>query len=351
MKSRTVRLACTLALAIPLSGCLEIDTTTRVHPDGRLTRSVVVTGDSTDFTRNKLATFGLDSGWTVVGDSGGTRNRKMTLQREFEDAESASKALAGIPMERRGISVRLEKKFRWFTTLFRYEEAWEQAYLFTKIPMSEYFSPEEISMLRAGDMKEHDSLMTGGQKRHAADLEKRGEEWLNRNSFEEVLAAFLDGVRRIDDPHLTTGNVEAARETLYAAMKGHFKAPLTESGPIVEVIESVLKDPAVPRALEAARPEIERYDRAVDFMERVQVPGQTLGVVMPGIITNTHGSSVEGNTVEWKDFKDNAFYEGFTMWAESRMVNWWAVVVAAVVLLGIGSLLVVGLVRRRPAVS
>ncbi len=349
MKSRTVRLACILALAIPLSGCLEIDTTTRVHPDGHLTRTVVVTGDSTDFTANTLATFGLDSGWTVVVDSGGTRNRKMTLQRDFEDAESASKALAGVPMERRGISIRLEKKFRWFTTLFRYEEAWEQAYLFTKIPMSEYFSPEEISMLRAGELKENDSLMTGGQKRHAADLEKRGEEWFNRNSFEEVLAAFLDGVRRIDDPRLTTGEVEAAKETLYAAMKGHFKTPLTESGPIVEVIKSVLKSPAVPRALDAARPEIERYDRAVDYMERVQVPGQTLGVVMPGIITNTNGSSVEGNTVTWKDFKDNAFYEGFTMWAESRMVNWWAVVVAAVVLLGIGSLLVVGLVRRRPA--
>lgn len=351
MKLRTVRTASILALAIPLSGCLEIDTTTRVHPDGRLTRTAVVTGDSTDFTNNKLATFGLDSGWTVVSDSGGARTRKLTLQREFEDAESASKALAGIPMERRGISIQLEKKFRWFTTLFRYEETWEQAYLFTKIPMSEYFSPEEISLLRAGDMKEHDSLMTGGQKRHSADLEKRAEEWFNRNSFEEVLAAFLDGVRRIDDPRLTTESVEAARETLYATMMGNFKTPVTESGPIVSVIESVLKNPAVPRALEAARPEIERYDRAVDFMERVQVPGQTLGVVMPGIITGTNSSSVEGNMVEWKDFKDSAFYEGFTMWAESRIVNWWAVVVTAVALLGIGSLLVVGLVRRRPAIS
>ncbi len=351
MKGRTVRNACILALTLSLSGCLEIDTTTRVHPDGRLTRTVVVSGDSSDFTNVKLATFGLDSGWTVVSDSAGPRNRKQTLQREFEDAEAASKSLAGIPMERRGISVRLEKKFRWFTTLFRYEESWDPAYLFTKVPMSEYFSPEEITMLRAGNLSEHDSLLTGGQKRHAADLEKRGEEWFNRNSFEEVLSAFLNGVRRIDDPRLTTEGVEAARETLYAAMKGHFKTPLTQSGPIVEVIKSVLKNPAVPRALEAARPDIERYDRAVDYMERVQVPGQTLGVVMPGIITNTNGSSVEGNTVRWKDFKDNAFYEGYTMWAESRMVNWWAVVVAAAVILGVGTLLVVGLVRRRPAAS
>ncbi len=335
------------ALALPLTGCLEIETTTTVHPDGRLTRTVVMSGDSADFSKARLTTFGLDSGWTVVSDSTGPRERKLKLQREFENAESASKALTGISLERQGISMRLDKKFRWFTTLYRYEETWQKGYQFTKVPISAYLSPEEIQMLRAGDLKGNDSLLTEGQKRHRADLEKRTEEWLNRNSFEEVLAAFLDGVRKVSDASLTTDSVQAARERLYAAVHGKFTPPLTRSGPIVEAFGGVLKNPVVPRALDAARPELERHDRAVDFMERLQVPGQKLGVVMPGIITGTNGTSVEGNAVRWNDFKDNAFYEGCTMWAESSRVNWWAVVVTAIVLLGIASLLVVGLVKKR----
>lgn len=347
MNRYSVHAAMVAALAIVYSGCLEIDTTTRVHPDGSLTRTVVVSGDSADFTKIRMGTFGLDSGWTVVSDSAGANDRKLTLRREFPDAESASRALAGIPLERQGIELRLEKKFRWFTTLYRYEESWQKGYLFAKVPMSAYLSPEEIQMLRAGDLKGADSLLTEGQKRHRADLEKRVEEWLNRNSFEEVLAAFLDGVRRVNDAGLAPDSVQAAKERLYEAVREHFTPPLTRTAPIVEAFAEVLKNPVVPRALEAARVELERHDRAIDFMESVQVPGQTVGVVMPGIITSTNGTSVEGSTVHWKDFKDNAYYEGFTMWAESSMVNWWAVVVSAIVLLGIGTLLVVGLLKKR----
>jgi hypothetical protein len=348
MKRHSLHSAVIIALATALSGCLEINTTTRVHPDGRLTRTVVVSGDSSDFTKIRLGMFGLDSGWTVVSDSlQREKERKLTLQREFDDAESASRALAGIPMERQGITIHLAKEFRWFTTHFRFEEIWQKGYLFEKIPISAYLSPEEIQMLRAGDLKGPDSLLTGGQKRHRADLEKRGEEWMNRNAFEEVLAAFLDGVKAVNDPRLVPDSVLAAKDRLYEAATEGFKPPLTPSAPIIGVFPGVLKNPVVPRAVEAARPSLEKYDRAVDFMERLEVPGYGVSVVMPGIITNTNGSSVEGNTVRWKEIKDSAFYEGYTMWAESNMVNWWAVVVTAIVLMGIGALLVAGLVHKR----
>jgi hypothetical protein len=120
----------------------------------------------------------------------------------------------------------------------------------------------------------------------------------------------------------------------------------TPSRAIIEKFNDVLKDPAVPRALEAARPHLERYDRAVDFMQHLQGPGYSVGVIMPGIITNTNGSALEGSTVRWKDIMDRVFFEGYTMWVESRVINWWAIVVSGVVLLAIGVLLVVGLMRK-----
>ncbi len=349
MNTYPVRIAMTVALAALLPGCLEIETTTRVHPDGRLTRTVVVSGDSSDFSKIRLRTFGLDSGWTVVSDSSQHgKDRKLTLQREFESAESASRAYAGIPLERQGISFNVERRFRWFTTLYRYEETWQKGYRFEKIPLSNYLSPEEIRMVSEGELKGPDSLLTEGQKRHRADLEKRTEEWLNRNSFEEVFQAFLTGVRTVNDPRLSPDSVLAARERLYTAVKDKFTPPLTPVEPVISGFDGVLKTPVVSLALEAARPMLERHDRAVAFMKELQVPGLTSAADMPGIITGTNGTSVEGNTVRWKDIKDSVFYLGYTMWAESRMVNWWAVVVTAFALLGIGGLLVVGLLRRRP---
>ena len=335
-------------LATALSGCLEIETTTRVHPDGRLTRTVVVSGDKGDFSKMRMGLFGLDSGWTVVSDSAlHEKDRKLTLQRDFEDAAAASQALAGVPLVRQGIALQLEKKFRWFTTLYRYEETWQRGYQFTRIPMSAYLSPEEIQMALAGDLKGPDSLLTEGEKRHRADLEKRGEEWFNRNSFEEIFQAVLDGARSVNDPRLSPDTLLAARDRLLAACAGKFNPPLTVSDSLLGAFATALKNPALPRAIEAARPSLERYDRAVEFMEELQVPGYTVRVVMPGIITGTNGSSVEGNTVTWKDVKDHAFYEHYTMWAETSMVNWWAVVSTAIILAAIGALLVIGLVKKR----
>ena len=85
MKHYPVHTALIAALVV-FSGCLEVDTTTKVHPDGSLTRTVVVSGDSTDFTKIRMGIFGLDSGWTVVSDSIGSKDRKLTLQRDFKNA-------------------------------------------------------------------------------------------------------------------------------------------------------------------------------------------------------------------------------------------------------------------------
>jgi hypothetical protein len=68
-------------------------------------------------------------------------------------------------------------------------------------------------------------------------------------------------------------------------------------------------------------------------------------VEMPGIITDTNAPTVEGNKVTWRGFKS---YEGdFEMWVESRVVNWWSLVVTGLIMvLGIAGYSI-SLVRRR----
>jgi hypothetical protein len=69
-----------------------------------------------------------------------------------------------------------------------------------------------------------------------------------------------------------------------------------------------------------------------DYKEEVQ---------LPGLITGTNSSIIKGNQVSWQVESSSFFITDFEMYAESRVINNWAFVVAGIVVLGLVVLLVV----------
>ncbi len=63
---------------------------------------------------------------------------------------------------------------------------------------------------------------------------------------------------------------------------------------------------------------------------------------MPGIIVETNAQSIEGNVVEFKNFLEVAYFRDHEMVVVSRAINWWAVIVTAVLIVLGAVLLVVG---------
>ena len=73
--------------------------------------------------------------------------------------------------------------------------------------------------------------------------------------------------------------------------------------------------------------------------------GYTEIVEMPGLITGTNSAILNGNQVRW-DFQPMAIIvNDFEMYAESRVINYWAFVLAGIVLLSLLVLLVIKAIR------
>ncbi len=66
ISTRILRMITPAMTMLTLAGCLEIETTTTVRPDGSIRREVRTHGDSVEVS-NDHGLFFADSAWTSVG--------------------------------------------------------------------------------------------------------------------------------------------------------------------------------------------------------------------------------------------------------------------------------------------
>ncbi len=67
---------------------------------------------------------------------------------------------------------------------------------------------------------------------------------------------------------------------------------------------------------------------------------------MPGLITATNSAMLNGNQVRWEFQGGNVMVRDFEMYAESRVMNYWAFILAGLVMLALVVMLVVKAVRK-----
>jgi hypothetical protein len=343
--SAAVRAFSYAVLPVILSACLEIETTTEVHPDGSLARTIVFAGDSSGLA-TCLRVLGIDSSWTLETKPPEGKKWTIVASRTFPSIEEMARVLEG----RRGrtiqITPRLEKNFRWFFTQYRYGETWRKITLIDEVPLSEYLSAQEIEAIRNG-LPEKEQGKSRGDSLAEKELGDRFMQWDARNSFEGYYKEFLAGVRALHDPVLTPALVESKKEELFQAT---FKQSGFRSGKFEgfrEEFERILETSAVPRAFAANEAGIRDVEERLKFQGEVDGPVYRVTVVLPGIVTSTNATSVEGTKVTWKDFMTYCWFGDFDMSVESSVVNWWAIIFSAAVLLFIVVMTILGIVRGR----
>ena len=213
--------------------------------------------------------------------------------------------------------------------------------------MTDFASSAEIEWLSQimlnGDPKKE--LTTRGDSLAFDSIVPRLQEAEWRNRYEAIFNAFLDGVKVLNNPSLTPTMIVAQKESLYKR-----SAKVIDRGKIDTlrfVFAGVLKNPLVEKAWQANARGINEIKRKVEFEKRTNSHKYVTGVVMPGLITGSNARKIEGNKATWTDFKDYAHHLEYTMWVESRQVNWWGLALAAVVVVALLLLLVASVLRRR----
>jgi hypothetical protein len=243
--------------------------------------------------------------------------------------------------------VDVQEEFLWFFTAYRYSEVYETFNPYDKIPVTDYVSPTEIDLWLRHEMYE-EPYQFKGDSLSVDDASDRFEEWYARTFFESYYTIFLKGVELLGNTSLTRDDVESHKEELFLAV--YERSPEPKRAHIVgKVFEEVLQTEMVWEAIDANAREFEQLDRKEGFESRVFSNDYHAHVVMPGLITDTNAPTVEGTEASWSKFMDYCYLGEYELWVESRVVNWWAILLtAALVVVGIAGY-TIGIARRKGA--
>ena len=331
-------------LLIPalFAGCLEIETTTTLHRDGSLRRMVVIKGDSSAIDRGQY-TVPLDTTWRREIRKIEDRKLELTASKDFANAEELNNQLRGTPGKTLQSTVSVEESFRWFTSLVTYRERIHRFNPINEIPITDYISQSEIDRFIEHEVMDK-PYATAGDSLSLDAASGRYEEWSARNVFAAYFNVFMDGVQRLNDANLTPSFVQTRKDTLFSVFS-HIDTKQADAQR--RAFEQLLNERAVSEVYRMQEDEFSRLTQQLEFVDEVTSDTYQSSVVMPGLILDTNAPSLEGNRADWKNYMGVAYFQDFEMWITSQVINWWAVVVTSVLVLGGLVVLVLAAIRRR----
>jgi hypothetical protein len=343
--------ACMFAL-LSFSGCLDITSTSKVNINGSIVRTVTFMGDSAEVCQGKFPIV-LDSSWTTSitrPSPTSSKNYTLTATRTFRNVEEMNKVLGGTFSRTLQFRFSFKKSFDWFFTIYRYTETTLPYAQYTSVPITDYLSLQELALISQDTLGDFDKRfpITRGDSLAMESIIPRVQECEWRNRFEPIFSEFVIGVRNLNNPELKPGSVESLKETLYK--KSEYALDKGKIDSLRMIFKAVLKTPLVDKAWDANTQGIDEVKRRFTFENLTNSHKYFTNVVMPGLITGTNAKKIEGNTASWQDYKEFSHRFEFTMWVESRQVNWWAVIIAFVVVASLMIVLVISALRRRSRV-
>ena len=336
-KNAFVYAICLLGLTL-FPACLEVNTTSQINTDGTILRTIVFEDDSASIYRGKFA-VPLDSLWQRSIQKVDKEKFRLTATRLFKGVDEMNTALEGTFGKTLQYHFEFVKSFQWFFTVYRFEETNLKYNQFESIPLTDYVSQYEIDGLREHEI-EKKPFASKGDSLSMSAAEERFDEWTKRNLFEAIYTVFLNSVRKVNDPRLTVQAVEEQKDTLYRRSEKN----LMNFDTLGIIFRTVFHNRSVDKAWLADSAELKEISKKMngDFGG-----SYVTSIVMPGLVTGSNAPTIEGNKATWKDFKDYAKYLGYTMWIESKQVNWWAVIATGVLVVLLAVLLAVSAMKRR----
>jgi hypothetical protein len=325
-----------MLLTAVLSGCLEYETTTTVHPDGSFTRSITVRGDSAAL-HSWSFNIPADASWTVVKrEKVEDDTWTLTAERTYSSDDEWESWQPTIDRRVLRCSVTVESSYRFFTTTYRYTETIPSYNPFTLIPVTDYIAQAELdAFLRTEVFKE--PFQTPGDSMALEDAGDRFEEWEMMSRIESYYQAIMKHL----EPDAAFDSTRRAnlKESLISYFsrtnptgKKEFEDPDPQK---FKAWTRTLNDPSVSEAVEGSWTVFEQFKRDVDYIHSVNSDSHASRIQLPGEIVFTNGSPEGRNAAVWEDYISYAYVGDFTMVAESSVLHVWAIILVVSAVVGI----------------
>jgi len=336
MKTRNTLLSITLVLLLAFSACREVTVTTRINPNGTFTRIITVTGDSSDVFAADLP-FPVNDTWARMSSKDTTDSTKyiMTYTKTFRNSDELNQEIKSDTGDYKGLerNISITKRFRFFFSYVTFKEVYKSANPFTILDYREQLTEEELRWFSG--MK---TPYTPADSIRKDEAEDKVLAFLVASATSEVESIIQNGINRLNDPLLNSVDITVYHDSLYKKMEGF---DIKEESDFTDCYLRWSGNAAFSLLNNLEPPLFEDFEKKLAGLESIfELEGYTEVVEMPGLITGTNSAMLKGNQVRWDFQAMYVIVRDLEMYAESRVINYWAFILAGIVMLALIVILV-----------
>lgn len=333
MKTRNYGLAgAAISLLLMLMTSCEhgVNVESLVYADGSLDRTVVLSKTDSNAALENMFGISASKGWEVevTEDSSVEGDKKIIVFRKhFGNVEEANTEMDGPVDSLFRISSGFEKRFLWFYTYIKFSDTYRAINLFTDPEVSDYFTPEDFAFIERlpaeGEPISHaDSIYMVYLNQKIFDL------YAQRGLYNAFYAAMIRAVGENHPGQQWIDTLEIKRDELFGLMMGQGND--FEKGKLLEFADSL----GIPLTAQL-REDYERFTTPVDsrlkFMSVAVEGNYRHQIQMPWTVIQSNADSVAGNELYWHPPVARFLLKDYTMYAESRRMNYWAVIISLLI--------------------
>ncbi len=344
---RKIKIFLMFTFMIMLFSCdYEMLVINTVHEDGSVTRKVIVKNIDENFEPNNLR-VPIDSTWQTEMTFDVNENNDtawiFTAEKYFNNVEEINAAYKTDSGSNRELqrSAAFSKKFKWFTTIFRFSETVERIMTVT-CPMSDFFTDEELKFIYLPDKVQED-LKNGPDSTMYKELtdtvDTKSEQWMWTNFARQWIEIFYDLFG--DDPELRIDKEEmGSKVPLFVQQaidnEGDSLAPFFI--PILGEEFYYTYETEIDSSVSLLEDTINIFLSVNKYDMEIRMPGR---IIASNGYAGTNPDSLESGGILWTVKGEYFLNEQYEMWVESQVPNYWAWIVTAVFILFVISGLVV----------
>lgn len=318
-----------------LSSCeYDVAVKSKYDSDGSLDRTITLTKvDSTSIERNL---FGISkkNGWDVttskLPDSVNTDSKQskiiVSFFKKFDSIDMANAEMDSESDTLFHIRSGIERSFSWFFAYEKYSDTYTSMNRLKYLSQDDYFTEEDFAFI--------DRLPAEGKPISKADsfyldqLNVRiGDHYATRAFYEEgyqVLVRIIEE-NRLEQRWLDT--LTSHKEEMFSLLNKDLD--VDDNSEYIFFIADTLGIPLpFPKAKDDYTLLIKDYNsRVVRFMSDGYSAKYVHALEVPGSIYKSNADSIAGNMAFWKPPMIKFLLKDYTMFAETRRLNYWAVLI------------------------
>ena len=313
-----------------LSSCeQDIAVESVVHEDGSIDRTVVFPEADSIIVLENIFGINENSGWkTAVSatENEQSKKRMVTFTKHFSSVDDMNSEMNSSSDTLFKIRSEFEKKFRWFYTYLKYSDTYVAINRFTEVKTEDYFTPEDYSFIQR--------LPAEGKSISKADSvylitlnEKIYDHFAIRGLYEDQFRSLLMSLPEGDKKW--TDTLIANKERMF-----HMLVQNKDDTSDDDFISALADSVGIPKSLinrEAFNKLNKESERTINFMSSAAEGKYTHSIKMPWSVVDTNADSVAGNQLNWQPPVIKFMLSDYTMYAESRQMNYWAVILSATI--------------------